>query len=522
MVTPRPRRLVAVFAPPAIAVAVASFGGSAQGLDSVLQFANAGKMPRVNVSTVRNGEKVPVGTSTNGAVTVPAGVVAPGTRTAVYRDCDNDVLLVPDGSRVETLSKADCDYERVALFPWNQRAAGPIELNAALAAPALGALQVVVDRDGTPVPDARVTILQDALVVTDRAAGATGTVVLMLPPGRYTATITAGGRTIRGDVAVTQDAMTSFTADTGRGRLAANETPFSQYRPIRTTRADRGYTVSAADLNGLLSVRVDSPIGTTFIAFPATSTLGQTVTWSAITLPSGTTPEQIADRRAQLARQVITINGQRYALADATRWTMAAAPNVSIDVGDTQARVQFPLTFATRPSRAIPQDSSDPIPARAGWPVRIPGMFDGRFDTTTIALGGAGLDVVAESPTGVYFNPPVTPLGVQPVTINEQGQSRQVPIRNIGLDLSVDQDDLWRGQSTPLHVKATGLAGLTSPAFLVLINRTTSIISMSQGNHQFWMIHPRDVAADGQAAYQRAVRGLQRGAFVVDGILMAF
>jgi len=137
-------------------------------------------------------------------------------------------------------------------------------------------------------------------------------------------------------------------------------------------------------------------------------------------------------------------------------------------------------------------------------------------------MGGSRLDVVAESPTGMYFNPPVALLGVQPVTIDEQGQSRQVSIRNIGLDLSVDENDLWRGESTPLHVKATGLAGITSPAFLVLINRTTSVISMSQGNHQFWLIHPKDVAADGQAAYQRAVRGIQRGAFTVDGILMVF
>jgi hypothetical protein len=360
------------------------------------------------------------------------------------------------------------------------------------------------------------------MVVTDRGAGVTGAAMFPLPPGTYLATVTASGRTVRGELTVDADAVTSMTADPARGRFVRNETPFGQYRPIRTSRADRGYTVSAADLRGLLSVRIDSPIGTTFLAFPATAKPGETMTWSAITLPSGTSPDQVNEHRTQLGRQIITIDRQRYALSDATRWTINRPTGLSIGVGDSRPRVEFQLAFATRPSRAIMPDGRDPILARAGWPVRVPGAFDGRFDSTTISMGGSRLDVVAESPTGVYFNPPVTLLGVQPVTIGEQGQSRQVSIRNIGLDLSVDENDLWKGESTPLHVKATGLAGITSPAFLVLINRTTSIISMTEGNHQFWLIHPRDVAADGQAAYQRAVRGIQRGAFTVDGILMAF
>ena len=129
---------------------------------------------------------------------------------------------------------------------------------------------------------------------------------------------------------------------------------------------------------------------------------------------------------------------------------------------------------------------------------------------------------MAESSTALYFNPPADPIGVQQVVVGEQGQSREVAIRNIGLALSVDENQLWRGQSTPLHVRATGLAGISSPAFMALINRTTSIISMTQGDAQFWLIHPRDVGADGQASYERAVRGIQRGPLTIDGILMVF
>ena len=397
--------------------------------------------------------------------------------------------------------------------------------DAAGTAGTLGAVQVAVERKDQAVAQARVTIYRNETAVTSRSSDAAGMALIPLEAGEYTVAVTSDGQTVRKDIDVEREVVTSFTADPSRDRFKENDRPFGRYRPVETSRAERDYAVSAAEINGLLSVRVESPLGVTFLAFPAYVVPRETVTWSAKLLPSGATDEEREQHRSQLSRQVITIDGERYALATSTVWTMEARASAKVSIavderGKTQ--VEFQLSLVTRETITT-TGTATPLSATAGWPFRIPGSFDGVAGTTTVTFAGTRVDLLAESSSAVFFNPPKNALGVQTVEITEAGNpGQQVTVRNADLALSVDQNRLWKGESTPLHLRALGLQGITRPMFLVLINRTTPVISITRGEYQCWVIRPSDVIATGEVAYERAVRGTRRGLFFIDAILTSF
>ncbi len=500
----------------------------AQGASTVLQVVDAGK-PAVNnpVLALINAGKVRVGTTaSDGSVDVPGDVAAveAGTPTAVYRDCEDELLLVPEGERVETAQKEHCNYDLVGVYRWGQTETVLVEFSLGLTASALGAVQVAVEHDGQIVTQARVTIYRHEMVVTSRGADAAGMALIPLEEGEYTLAVRSGSRTVRHEIAIESEVVTSFTADPSRGRCTENERPFGRYRPVDTSKAERDYAVYAAEVDGLLSVRVESPFGNTFLAFPAYVVPGETVTWSARPLPEGATDEELEEHRVRLSQQVIAIDDQRYALATSTHWTMEAraSAKVSFAAGERgKTQVEFQLSLVTRQTSAPTRATTTPLSALAGWPLRIPGSFDGLAKTTTVTFAGAQVELLAESSSAAFFNPPNSALGVQTIEVTEAGNpGGQLTVRNTGLELSVDNNRLWTGESTPLHLRALGLQGITRPMFLVLINRTIPVISMTRGNYQCWVILPDDVIDTGEVAYERAVRGTKRGVFFIDALLM--
>ena len=376
----------------------------------------------------------------NGSLEVPGDVVAvqAGTRTTIYRNCEDEIILVPDGEQVEAAQQADCDYDLVGAYLWGQSETVVVEFNLGLRASALGAVQMAVEQNGQPVPQARVTIYRNTVVVTSRGSDAIGMALIPLEVGEYTAAVASDGRIIRQDIVIESEVVTSFTADPSRRRFAENDRPFGQYRAVETSRAERDYAVFAAEIDGLLSIRVDSPFGLTYLAFPAYVTPGETVTWSALSIPTGATEEKVEEHRVQLSQQVITIDGERYSLATSTHWTMEAraSASVSISVGERgENQVEFRLSMVMQETITTTRTIAAPLPATAGWPLRIPGAFDGLAETTTVTFAGSRVDVLAESSSGVFFNPPSGALGVQIVEIVEAGNpGQQLTIRNVGLD----------------------------------------------------------------------------------------
>ena len=71
---------------------------------------------------------------------------------------------------------------------------------------------------------------------------------------------------------------------------------------------------------------------------------------------------------------------------------------------------------------------------------------------------------------------------------------------------------LWKGESTPLHLRALGLQGITRPMFLVLVNRTTPVISITRGEYQCWVIPSERRDSHGRGGLREGGAGHPAGA----------
>lgn len=89
-----------------------------------------------------------------------------------------------------------------------------------------------------------------------------------------------------------------------------------------------------------------------------------------------------------------------------------------------------------------------------------------------------------------------------------EGAGGTATFRVLGLQGSIDQNLLWRGQSTTMRLQ---LIGTEEPLPLQIINRTPAIINVEGGVSQ-------TVTSSGGAAngLQRNVRGIKRGDFAID------
>lgn len=388
----------------------------------------------------------------------------------------------------------------------------------------VAAVQVVVVRDGQPVPQATLNLRQAEEVVAEDETDNLGVGFIPLEEGRYTLEVSASGEMVTGSIELTPEEIASFTVDLDAGTLIANERPTDEYRPVDDAKTAGGYDVAFADLDGLLSVRILLDPGLIYLGIPARAVENRTISWGAVLLPFGETEQEKTEGRNQLAQHVVRIGDSRFSLSGVTKWTMVAQHFINIELLSTSRRdpvVELTLNLNTRASASQSNvNGGGDIVARAGWPVRIPGKFDGLAENTQVTFDGDLVDVVAETSAGVYFNPPNGPFGLQPVSVVEGSGARQTStIRNIGLELWADDLDLWRGDRTPLHLRLFGLQHLTGPAYVSLINASIAIVTMSQGNFQFFLIQPGDVDASGTVEYERTLTGIQRGIFEINALM---
>jgi hypothetical protein len=95
-----------------------------------------------------------------------------------------------------------------------------------------------------------------------------------------------------------------------------------------------------------------------------------------------------------------------------------------------------------------------------------------------------------------------------PHTIGLSGSSTTVTVGVLRLDASIDQNKLWRGESTTLRL---GVTGTDRPIPISVLNRTPGIISIEGGARQT-VTTPGGV----NNAVSKSVTGTQRGDFSID------
>jgi hypothetical protein len=112
----------------------------------------------------------------------------------------------------------------------------------------------------------------------------------------------------------------------------------------------------------------------------------------------------------------------------------------------------------------------------------------------------------ALSPTTAMFGIPAdTPAG--PHTIEVPGGSSRITVGVLTVEGSIDQNKLWKGETTTLRLR---VIGTDTPLPLVVVNRTPGIIDVQGG-------HAQTVTTAGGAdnAVTRSVQGIFRGNFQI-------
>jgi len=157
----------------------------------------------------------------------------------------------------------------------------------------------------------------------------------------------------------------------------------------------------------------------------------------------------------------------------------------------------------------------------AGRGLSFMGRFDGDPSNTRVLIGGEEVRIVAESTISVSIYTSAGTVGHLSVTIVEDGVEHLTSFRNLGLELSIDQAELRRGQRTTAHFRVTGLAGITTPATLAVVNATPGIITLAPRNAQVFTITPAQVDASGAFQVDRGVTGVTPGDFIIGALALS-
>lgn len=388
----------------------------------------------------------------------------------------------------------------------------------------VGAVEVVAAHNGQPVPEAKIMILQGDEIVAEEKADSSGVALIPLEQGDYTVVIESSEKVVRDTITVGAGQLVSITGDVARNSIRSNPQPLNRYRPLTTSKVQKGYSVSLADLGGLLSYRFATPQGSIYLGFPYYAVPDETVSFSAILLPEGTDARKAAKNMQKLSEYVVMIDEQRFPLRKPTLWHFKARMRARVILFSgrrAQPLIEVMVDFRLqRWAAGSPGSETDSVYfANAGWPVCIPGRFDGMATNTRVYYGESQMEVTAETPSCVIFNPPRRLRGLRSVRILEGESTSECLVRNVYLELTADKHDLWRGETTGLHLKIFGLEGLERTAYVSLFNQTTSVVTMSGGNSQFFVIQPGEVGSGGVASYERTLTGIKRGTFVITAIL---
>lgn len=389
----------------------------------------------------------------------------------------------------------------------------------------IGAVEVIAEHKGQPIPEATIKIFQDDKVIAEEKADRCGVALIPLEEGKYTVVIESSGKIAKGTLTIEPGKLISCTGNLDKGAIHINSKPINRYRSLKKSRGKKDYKVSSSDLDGLISYRFDTPHGSIYLGFPYYAAPGETISFSAILSPVGTSKKKIAKNLEKIKQYEIVIDDEHFALKEPTLWSMKARNSAKLAIssrkgGQPLAEIMANFVLHGSPASEPSYSGDDTVyHSTAGWPVCIPGEFDGIAENTQVRLGELEIEITAETASSVIFNPSEKPTGLQRINIVEGEDSIECVVRIVHLELTADKYDLMRGETTNLHLRIFGLEELDKTAYVSLINETTSVISMSGGNSQFFVIKPGEIGSGGVAAYDRKLSGIKRGRFVITAIL---
>lgn len=417
----------------------------------------------------------------------------------------------------------------------------------------VGGVEIVAADRGQALPGVTVTVYSNDEPVAEKKTNRTAMAFFHLQEGEYDVEINSNEKTLRDTIVVKPGEFSSFTADCAESSLEENNEPILNYRAIDGADMESDYRIHMAELDGLISVRMGTPEGTVYVSIPFYAVPGEKVSWSAKASPSGTTQEDLKKNERRLRDHELEIGGGYFPLTENPAATIIAAPNLEINLTEgkkKREKIRASVPFCSSvpvlivPDSTIPDSigtelgaaktaTTDPgkptgefslscngiNEATAGWPVRIPGVFDGLAENTEATVNGKPVQVEAETKSGVVISSPNWSTGLSDVQIREGSARAECTFRNVAIFLSADKLNLHSDETTTMHLKVQGLEKIKEPRYLALVNRSRSVISISGGNSQLITIHPSDVNEGGEYNQTRTLTGIRRGSFTIDAML---
>jgi len=289
-----------------------------------------------------------------------------------------------------------------------------------------------------------------------------------------------------------------------------------------TTNNQVGYHIDTQTANGLLVTTFDTPNGKIKVNLPDDMSAGDTITGTVECEPKGKDDAERAKNQNELNGEVIQVGGQQTKVGD--KKISCAIPNpltsgakliVLLHGGQPVVTSEIPISITPKPT---PTQFTLPTGGQQGRPIEINGPCNGIIGPQdTVKIGGIVLPPLAESPRKIVVQNTNNTLGPTTIECNENGAKMECPFRNIGIKLSAPKLSLLRGETTTLHVTVMGLSGIKDDLPLDLINNSPSVIKMSEGDAQHFMIPHIQLNSDGSYSIERTLTGIMSGGFGITG-----
>ncbi|HEV7746078.1 MAG TPA: CHAT domain-containing tetratricopeptide repeat protein [Pyrinomonadaceae bacterium] len=279
------------------------------------------------------------------------------------------------------------------------------------------------------------------------------------------------------------------------------------------------YRVDSNTNNGLYVTNFTTPQGLIRVNLPDDMVVGDTVSGSIYTEPTGKNETDRSQNLEDLNGYMIDLGGQETAVGDRafTRIIKGAITIVLLLHGRSVATATIPIAV-TAPPR--PTQFTVPTGGQQGRLLQINCPCNGVFSAQDyVKVGGTALPLIAESPRKLVVHNTSEVTGPTNMDVAENGSAVQCPFRNIAVNLSAAKLNLIRGETTTVHVMVVGLGGMSGDQSLDLLNTSPGVIKMSGGEQQHLTIHGADVKPGGTYSIDRTLTGVTAGGFNVTATL---
>ncbi|NQU84379.1 MAG: hypothetical protein HQ541_01340 [Mariniphaga sp.] len=290
--------------------------------------------------------------------------------------------------------------------------------------------------------------------------------------------------------------------------------------------AQKNSNVTSDSKNGLRTTKFKSEKGEIKIYLPSNLYAGDVISGTVISEPEGKNEKQIKKNSNILNGFTFGFAGKKTPVKKGKeKWTLPKAMETEIlpleltnPKGKTQGKTNIPANEKVRPitlaNRLSEVDFYIPSYIVAGEPNMVRGSFDGDFANSLLKINNQSIPILAESPRGIFFDPPPNLTGPVELEISENNFRQESTINILELELGADKLDLKKGEQATIFIKVVGLEGLEENVPLEIENLSSNI-SISGGNHQQHIINPLTDADNGIYSHNVAVTALINGDFAV-------